>query len=154
MSLPEPSSQERAAWADYLDEGERLVWTGAPLPGLRANGSDVWPSALGFGFLFFGVLALLGIGEVSGPLPRWGIGWAFMAFGAYTMIGRFFWFAWLRGRTRYALTDRRTVIAVNGLSRSLKSYPYSSSAPLELLDGEPGTVNFATRNVRGRRSVQ
>ncbi|MEM1314135.1 MAG: hypothetical protein AAGI51_06260, partial [Pseudomonadota bacterium] len=46
------------------------------------------------------------------------------------------------------------VIAVNGLSRSLKSYPYSSSAPLELLDGEPGTVNFATRNVRGRRSVQ
>jgi len=154
MSLPEPTSAERAGWAAYLDDDERLVWVGAPEPGLRASGSDLAPTA--FGLLFF-AFSVVWVWQASGPGAPWFFpffGLPFVVVGAYLTVGRYFWEAWLRGRTRYALTDRRAIIAVNGLIRSLKSYPLSSAARLELLDGDPGTVNFATRLVRGRRSVR
>jgi hypothetical protein len=72
------------------------------------------------------------------------IGVAFVAVGFYFVAGRFVVDAWLRGRTRYALTDRRVLI--------VRAPPFGAVTALSLdrlpdvqvrgSGGEAGTIRF------------
>jgi hypothetical protein len=98
--------------------GERIVWTGRPQQGIMFTGRDglLIPFSLMWGgFAIFweaGVLSIPAHGATANPaaliFPLWGV--PFVLIGLYMIIGRFFHDAWIRSRTRYALTDRRALI--------------------------------------------
>ena len=144
-------------WEAYLDDDEELLWTGAPDSGVHVSPSDIPKSAFGLFFLSFAIFwtylassnsAQAG-GLISVVFPLFGL--PFILVGAYLVGLRFFWDAFRRGKTRYALTNQRAIIATSVPGRSMASYPIHAMGRIVLEPGPPDTVTFATRTVRGRR---
>lgn len=157
-SPPPPPVRERSeGWGPYLDRGEKLVWEGAPAGGIRIRPSDLFQSLFGLFFLGFSVFwvymaATMG-GGAPGPFgvifPLFGL--PFVAVGIYLVAGRFFWKAYVRGRTRYALTDKRAIVATNAFKRTLKSYPINAGTKIEIEPGPETTIWFAEEERRGQK---
>lgn len=97
-----------ARWS--LLEDERIIWSGRPATGWLLTGSDLFlvPFSLLWGG--FAVFWEVSVFESSAPLifRLWGI--PFVLMGLYFIVGRFVLDAWLRGKTRYAVTNRRILI--------------------------------------------
>jgi hypothetical protein len=150
------------SWDDYLDPGERLLWTGAPAIGLRFTPRGI---ATSLGSLFLLGFALFwtfgaGMGLWSGEwreadgfmrlfmivFPLFGL--PFIAAGLYGVIGHYFADARKRARTRYALTTRRALIAENGKERMLRSWPILPDTVVDFLPGpearNEASIRFAT----------
>jgi hypothetical protein len=91
--------------------GEKLIWEGRPGKGLLFAGRDALlvPFSLMWGgfAVFWETMAFRSPGPVFFRL--WGI--PFVLVGAYIIAGRFIVDAWLRGKTRYAVTSERILIA-------------------------------------------
>lgn len=150
------TQKDESGWEPYLDEDETILWTGRPQPGLSFRPSDIALSLFGlffFGFAIFWTVMAASMGAETGifgyVFPLFGT--PFILVGGYLLFGRFFWDAYARGKTRYALTDRRAIVATSALRRSMKSYPISGASEIELQSGPPDTVNFASRFVRTKR---
>lgn len=156
------------SWGDYLDPDETLLWQGAPTAGIRFGGGDVPMTLFGcvlLGFALFwiataawmsGMMAIgAGMGMASGVgagmvvFPLFGL--PFIAVGAYLAFGRLFWKAWLRRHTRYALTDRRAIIARNAWGRSLRSYPVDADTVIDFRPGREASIWFAEEERRGNK---
>lgn len=154
---PERLTQTDAdGWEAYLDEDETILWTGAPRPGLSFKPSDILLSGFGlffFGFAVFWTVMAGSMGSETGVFglisPLFGV--PFILVGGYLLFGRFFWEAYVRGNTRYALTNRRAIVATSAMRRTMKSYPITRASEIELEYGPPDTVNFASRFVRTKR---
>lgn len=145
-------------WEDLLDPGETLLWTGAPANGLRFTPRSLLISLGSLFLLGFAVLwtALAGVGvwsgdwrEESGFLRVFAIafplfGLPFIAAGLYGVIGHYITDAHNRARTRYALTDRRALIAVNGRQRMLRSWPILRDTVVDFHPGPEASIRFAT----------
>lgn len=149
-------------WGPYLDAGERVLWTGAPRPGLRVRPRNLLLSAFGVPFLGFALFWVwMASGAMSAPGEAAAIGMVFplfglpfVAVGLYLVAGQYVWEAYVRGRTRYALTNRRALIATNAFRRSLKSWPIDRNAPVEFAPHEKGDdIYFAEKVEVGRRST-
>lgn len=148
-------------WASYLDRGETLVWEGAPAGGIRVRPSDIPTSLFGLFFFGFAVFWVLMASSMSGPSTGGAIDWIgsifplfglpFVAIGAYLVAGRFLWGAYVRSQTRYALTNKRAIIARNASGRTLKSYPITADTRLELEPGDLSTIWFAEEIRRGSK---
>ncbi len=146
-------------WAAALQSGERLLWTGRPEPGLDFRKTSLVESLVGIGFIGIAIVWFVSTGAVVSEGRARGPGWinailpylglVFLAIGLYLLVGHFFWKAWVRRQSRYALSDRRAFIATNLFRRSLASYPFTRWMPLELEPGTPGTVWFADEEKRG-----
>jgi hypothetical protein len=127
----------------YLDSGERLLWTGYPVQGIRLRASDgflVPFSVMWGGFaIFWEVMAF----REGAPffVRLWGV--PFVAVGLYLIVGRFFWDAYCRGRTVYALTDRRIIIVDGGFSRSSRTVNLKTLPELSLTERRDGTGDIA-----------
>lgn len=153
---PSPTA-DAGGWAPYLDPDETLLWDGAPVPGLRFRITDLAKSVFGaffFGFAIFWMWGASGFGKFDAPgpfmlFPLFGL--PFVAVGGYLMFGHYFWSAWVRGRTRYALTDRRAFIAKRGLRRSLKSYPIHADTQIDYEPGPEATIWLAQETRRGNK---
>jgi hypothetical protein len=94
--------------------GEKILWQGQPSTSLRITGRDWYliPFSLFWGgFAVFWEASVLAQ-PAPGFLKFWGI--PFIAIGVYLIAGRFFLDAWLRQRTRYAVTDQRIFIVRAG----------------------------------------
>jgi hypothetical protein len=95
---------------DLLD-GEKILWSGAPAAGVRLQARDVFMipfSLLWCGFAIFWEYSVSSHRRVPVFFILWGI--PFVLVGLFMVVGRFFVDAWLRGRTRYALTNQRILI--------------------------------------------
>ena len=144
-------------WAPYLDPGEVLLWEGAPQPGLRFKPSDLFLSLFGLafgGFALFWITMAATIGsDAPGPIgtlfPLFGL--PFLAVGAYLAVGRFFWDAHVRSKTRYALTTKRGIIARSAVGRSLNSYPIKPGTQVDYRPGDAATIYFAEEEKRGSK---
>ncbi|MBM3940628.1 MAG: hypothetical protein FJ318_07025 [SAR202 cluster bacterium] len=103
---------EAALFQPLLRRGERVLWTGRPRPGVRLAPID--RILVPFSGAWALVLALAYVSAArQGTLSMtWFVPLAAVA--AYLVMGRFMLGAYLRGRARYAITNRR-VIAVGGL---------------------------------------
>lgn len=111
----------RDAVAPMLDAGEQLVWAGRPLQGVRLTAGDALLipfSIVWAGFAFFWEAMVIAKGAPF-FFRLWGI--PFVLMGLYILIGRFFYDAYLRARTFYALSDRRALIVSTGRTRQLVS---------------------------------
>ena len=143
-------------WAPYLDPGERLLWEGAPDAGVRVRGSDIAQSVFGLFFLGFALfwtfMASTMGAEAGGGFRAFGLfGLPFIAVGAYLVCGHFFWKAYERSKTRYALTTERAIVAKSALGRSMRSFPIRSESEVAYEPGDPATIWFHREVRRGRK---
>jgi hypothetical protein len=151
---------------------ERLLWQGLPVHGLRFSRGDILmiPFSLFWGgFVFFweyGALKesgidLLNLDQMSPTLTIfefWGI--PFCLIGLYMIFGRFFYEAWQRNRTFYAVTDHRIIILHGNRARSM---PLNTLPMLEIIEGRnsKGSIYFGDSSLAsaagirfGRRNTQ
>jgi len=131
-----------------LRRDERVVWTGRPIPGLRARRTRS-VCLIGLMILAAGAFWSLGAAEVGwpsvyrGPAPRPidhyapFVGVPFMVLGAALLLAPLH-AAWLATRTAYALTDRRVlVLTTNDLgARSARSFKPEKMRPI-VVDERP-----------------
>lgn len=145
-------------WDEILGDGESILWQGRPdariiwgdilsanaiAGGLFVVFASVWLSislillpefntlAPGLKILFYGAFPLLG-----------GV---FLCLGLYMMVGWIFRDAFVRSRTYYSLSNLNAYIATDlGGRRTLKRYEIDAMERLDLDDGAPGSVWFAT----------
>lgn len=132
-------------WQDYLSPGERLLWQGAPVPGVFDLPKRLLLTAFGTPFLVGG-LTCLGFGLVSlfggeGPAAI-GLGLflsifavPFLGVGLYLVV-----LQWLEAwqahrRVRYALSDRAAYVARRFWRRSLEVFPILPQTAVELVEG-------------------
>lgn len=151
---PEPPRGE--GWEAYFDAGEHLVWQGQPNKGLRFRVETLMQSLFGVFFLAFAIFWMAMASGMSSGMPReFGpvslfplFGIPFVLVGFYMVIGNYFWKAYLRGRTRYALSNKRAFIATRGLRKDLKSWPIDAQTELVYEPGDESTIFFASSTKR------
>jgi hypothetical protein len=104
-----------------LEPGENILWIGQPQQGLMLRASDGFTipfSLLWCGFAIFWEFMALEHGA-PGFFDAWGI--PFVLIGLYMVFGRFFFDAFQRARTNYAVTDQRVLIATQGFTTSVRT---------------------------------
>jgi PH (Pleckstrin Homology) domain-containing protein len=139
-------SQMPAELARELSGDERVLWYGRPLAGVRLRGSD----ALGIPFsLLWGGFAIFWetlVIRQGAPLLflLWGI--PFVAVGLYLIAGRFFFDAWRRSRTAYAVTSERVFIVSGGLRPSVITLRLATLPAVSLSERRAGvgTISFGS----------
>ncbi len=148
------SNEVFAQMQPELLAGESLLWAGQPLRKVIFHQRDLFAipfSLLWGGFAIFwewGVTGHFGssTGQHSAPafFELWGI--PFVLIGQYMIWGRFFYTAWKKGRTYYAVTNKRVIVVSSGLSRKLiDGYLRNlDSASLTLRSDAIGTIEFAS----------
>jgi len=145
-------------WQPYLDPDESLLWQGTPVTGLRFPPKAALTSFGGLFLLGFALFWTLGAGAgiLSGAWRSEGTGMRvfmvifplfglpFVALGVYLVIGHYFHDAKRRRQTRYALTNRRALIAYHGRPFSLRSWPILPDTMLDYAPGPEASISFAT----------
>jgi hypothetical protein len=93
-----------------LLRGERILWSGKPGQGLLLTEADIY--AIPFSLLWCGLVIFWTMGATRasgfGPLL---VSAFFLCLGLYMLVGRFVVDAWIRRDLRYAVTNRRVLIA-------------------------------------------
>ena len=138
-----------------------MIWSSAPGRGLRLRSSDALMipfSLLWGGFaIFWEYSVLFGLDPSGRSAPSsapfimklWGI--PFVLVGLYLIVGRFFYDAFQRSRTIYAVTDQRILILTQAFSRRVRSLPLRMLPEMtiaEKSDGS-GTITFGVSNLDG-----
>ena len=152
-----------AAVQPELTSGEGVLWIGQPNPNRIFYKEDIFLvpfSLLWGGFAIFWEAGVAGFWP-SGPRSHepwifgmiWGI--PFVLIGQYFIWGRFFYSAWKKKRTHYAVTNRRVIVVQKGRTRQMAS-AYIDTLPTLIKEGAPngiGTLRFTQPDsvwVRGR----
>ena len=137
-----------AALQQELDAGERMLWSGRPLPGLRIESGSLLQSFFGVVFLSIAVASFLAAGKESTVFPTlWTI--PFIVVGIYVSVGHFFWSAFCRRYTEYAVTNQRVIVRSNLLSRTTQSIEYRKIRTITLTEKSDGsgTIQFGESSV-------
>lgn len=132
-----------------LGGDEKLLWSGAPIQGIRFHTSDILmiPFSLmwgGFAFFWEGAVLFASGTHLSATPPYiqgtvvsfmaiWGI--PFCLIGLYITFGRFFFDAAARAKTAYAITDRRIIVT---RGNSVRSLALNALPEIELKEGGNG----------------
>jgi hypothetical protein len=132
----------------YLSPGERILWSGQPKQGIAFCRSDLLAipfSLMWGGFAIFwnvGVWTDVNTGTADDWFFRlWGL--PFLAVGIYLIVGRFFYDAWVRRRSYYAVTNQRVLILRNWPTLKLTSREIRSLPMVELTEHRDGTGTIA-----------
>jgi hypothetical protein len=144
------------AWEDYFQPGERLLWEGAPKPGVHGRARIIGLALFGLPFLVIGAgICIAGLTMLLGG-QAWadiGIGLFMAAFsipfaglGAFLVFGQWVAAGLAHRRIRYAISTRCAYIAKAWRGRSIESYPILNGTPLGLEKGKSAdTVWFHVR---------
>jgi hypothetical protein len=89
--------------------GEIIAWSGRPADGLMFRPADLFLIPFSVFWVGFVVVWTVAAASAAGPFAAFGL--LFVLAGLTMMGGRFWLDAWLRARTRYAVTDRRILIS-------------------------------------------
>jgi hypothetical protein len=127
-----------------IPSDETVRWTGEPPSGLLWRSTDwilVPFSLMWGGFALFWESMVISAGAPL-VMKLWGV--PFVCVGLYLIVGRFFWDANLRARTRYAVTDRAAYIVVTGFRGVVRRYSGSGldDVGIERKDDGSGTIRF------------
>jgi hypothetical protein len=128
---------------ESLEPGERVLWSGRPRRGLTLRPQDgflipfslVWTAIAATGFI---------AGQKAPNTPMAVVPALFLVIGAYFVVGRFFVDAWLRARTRYAVTNVRVIIISGFWSRETRSLSLDGLSDMRVTKGRNGrgTIRF------------
>lgn len=136
-----------------LTSGENVVWAGQPSGAVVFHKEDallVPFSLLWGGFAVFwelGAAGFRGSGPRSGNPWVFGMLWGipFVLIGQYMIWGRFFYAAWKKRRTHYAITNRRVIVVQNCWKHQMASV-YLDTLPALIKEGGSngiGTLRFS-----------
>ena len=94
-----------------LLSGERILWSGKPGQGLLLTAQDIY--AIPFSLLWCGIVivGMIGASRTAGFDYSLLVLALFLCFGLYMLGGRFLVDAWIRRDLRYAVTNKRILIA-------------------------------------------
>jgi hypothetical protein len=138
---------------DAISPGETLKWAGVPPRGFYWRPSDWF--AVPFSIVWcvlvvnsFGSALLSGRPDQP-PL----LGLLFVGAGLYFSVGRFFWDAYVRSQTVYAVSDRAVYFIVSGLVGRMQRLSGSQLENVQLRDGSngAGTITFGSADPWWRR---
>ena len=143
------------AWGRHLLNGERLLWSGRPPRGIVLTARDQFLIPFSLVWCSFAVFWTLSVLRAGGPVffRLWGT--MFIGIGIYLVAGRMFIDAWLRRKTRYAVTDRRILIVRSGLFGRTIAIDIAQVGQLELgvRRGGAGTVRFGGASAGTNRGL-
>jgi hypothetical protein len=134
--MPQINPDSAAAVQPELTSGETVLWAGQPDTSVIFHKEDA--SLIPFSLLWGG-FAVFWEGSVAGMWgahsshrwtfgPLWGV--PFVLVGQYLIWGRFFYAVWLKGRTHYAVTNRRVIMVQEGWKRHMAAAYLDSLQPL------------------------
>jgi hypothetical protein len=136
-----------------LLSGEKFYWAGKPNPHVIFHSDDWYAipfSLLWGGFaIFWEVSVLGGWGNVSHGNPiswfftLWGI--PFVVIGQFMIWGRFFFDAWLKRRTYYAVTNRRVLVLQEGWKQKTRFTQLEAVVGMEIEGEAIGTIWFGPK---------
>jgi hypothetical protein len=125
--MPQIDPSSAVAVQPELVPGESFVWAGQPKTSVIFHKEDallIPVSLLWGGFAIFWEAGVSGMWGAQAH-GRWTFGmlWGipFVLIGQYLIWGRFFYVAWLKGRTYYAVTNRRVIVVQDGWTRQMAS---------------------------------
>lgn len=146
------NSPEGIDLSGILHPGEKVLWRGRSV--FRVAFEYVYPLefigmiffiGLSFGWLFWTALA--------GPV--WLLWAVFFSVGLWGLLGKHLWRAWRRRQSLYVLTDRRALIVSRGFGRQkVEAYQIAKGTKVQLVEGQPGSVHFATRKWRAMHGYE
>lgn len=122
-------------------------WAGQPEASVifhKQDASLIPFSLLGGGFAIFWEASVAGMwGAHSSQRWTFGMLWGapFVLIGQYLIWGQFFYAAWLKGRTHYAVTNRRVIVVQEGWKRQMAA-AYLDSLPSLIKEGESSGVGI------------
>ncbi|HSU92958.1 MAG TPA: hypothetical protein VLI43_04580 [Gemmatimonadaceae bacterium] len=123
-----------------LEPGERLLWSGAPRKGLAFRPADFLQVPISLIILY--VLAKqFRYMSFAGPVDV-AIATVLTLAVFYVVVGRFFFDAYRRGKTAYALTSERMLIRESVFSNFVKSFPLNTITDTFLFDLPRGFGNI------------
>jgi hypothetical protein len=131
-----------------LAPGERLLWSGQPMPGLRLRAVDAFLMLFGFLWLAFCVGWEIHVLRTPGPmataLALFGL--PFFLMGLYMAGGRLFAEAARRRRTSYGITHRRALIVTRGRARHVRSLDLHQLSDVQMTEqrDHSGTLRLIT----------
>jgi hypothetical protein len=132
--------------------GESIAWIGKPNSSVIFHKQDLFLipfSLLWGGFAIFWEGSVAGFWNHGTRNGAWifGMIWGipFVVIGQYLIWGRFIYDLWLKGRTYYAVTNRRVIVLQKGWSQKIVAAHLDSVPALtkEGSDAGPGTLSFA-----------
>jgi hypothetical protein len=126
-----------------LEPGERVLWSGAPRKGLAFSSSDFLQVPISLIILYMLATKLRYV-SVDGPVEV-AIAALIAAAVLYFAVGRFFFDAYRRGKSAYALTSERMLIRESVLSDFVKSFPLNTITDTYLFDLRNGFGNIVIR---------
>jgi hypothetical protein len=94
-----------------------------------------------------GVLGYWGNGPRNGHAPWFMVPWGipFVVIGQYMVWGRFFYDAWLKRRTYYAITNRRVVVLQEGWKHKSSGMYLETIPMIEREGARRGTLWFGEK---------
>jgi hypothetical protein len=127
-----------------LLSGERIVWSGRPGQGLILSPRDTLLIPFSLVWCGFAVFWTVGASSMGAPsfFDLWGA--MFICIGLYFVFGRFLVDAWMRRGMRYAVTDRRVLIARAGPFSKLTAIGLNQLPDVNLNERRSGrgTIRF------------
>jgi len=149
--VPETPAALQAIFASVLRPGEKLLWAGLPLRGIKLTWSDIPRLFIGL-FLLGAGASVAGetIGATPGGAPpdlmvlliRPLMTGIFVMAGLYCLVGRIGWDAYLRRRSFYAVTSERALIWYRGRRDRITEIPLATLDALTLMErpNDRGTI--------------
>lgn len=130
---------------DTIPSGETVLWRGSPPGGLHLAPEDAFKIPISAAIAAFTVFWLRSAIEGNAPPFFLLFGAALSLLAFYALVGRFFIDAFLRGRTRYALTDRAAYITRTGPRARVNRFATGALDTLAWVPGSGGrgTIRFA-----------
>jgi hypothetical protein len=104
-----------------LGSDETLLWSGMPGQGLMLVPNDLFMIPFSLMWGGFAIFWEASVFRSRAPVffRLWGV--PFVVIGLYMIVGRFFFDAWNRGRTRYGVTNTRVIIVSDLFTKSVVS---------------------------------
>ncbi len=133
-------------WEDWFEQGERLIWEGAPEGRWTLNPWLLFLAAFGVPFLAAGLFvsggALLfgdpfdfGFAGILGRFVAFCFGLPFLASGIGMVFGPLYMQSQAPRHVRYALSDRRAYIATSWWTRQIEILTIPPGSPIEVEGG-------------------
>lgn len=126
----------------YLEAGEKIIWTGQPKQGMMFSAFDVWMVI--FGFIWTsGVLGwIYAAWEAAIWFAMFGL--PFLLVGLYLIFGKFYFDTRSRASAIYAITNRRVIITFRYFRKRFFSYEYAKFVDIALRENsdKSGTIYF------------
>ena len=124
-----------------LEPAERVLWSGTPRRGLVFQPFDALQVPISLVILYI-LATKMDLSNLDDPVEAV-LGLVILAVVIYVSVGRFFFDAYRRGRSTYALTSERMLIRESLFSDFVKSFPLNTITDTLLREGRGGFGSIA-----------